>query len=102
MSINEWIGDIGIEVLFLKSVWIFYVYFIFVIFMVGFLGNLLFLYVFLFRNMCGIFVSIYLVFLLILDFLMLIFYVMVEWIRRGLVYIRFDLKLMFIDVEGLC
>lgn len=45
-SINEWIGDIGTEASFLKSARIFYAYFTPVILVVGFLGNLLSLYVF--------------------------------------------------------
>lgn len=101
-SINEWIGDIGTEASFLKSARIFYAYFTPVILMVGFLGNLLSLYVFLSRNMRGISASTYLASLSTSDLLTLIFYVTVEWIRRGLVYIRPDLKLTFIDVEGLC
>lgn len=101
-SFNEWIGDFGTEASFLKSSRIFYAYFTPVILVVGFLGNLLSLYVFLSRNMRGISASTYLASLSTSDLLTLIFYVTVEWIRRGLVYVRPDLKLTFIDVEGLC
>ncbi|XP_061182293.1 neurotensin receptor type 1-like [Saccostrea echinata] len=100
-TIHGWIGDIGTDT-FLRNSRIFYSYFTPVILVVGFVGNLLSLYVFLSRNMRGLSASTYLAALSTSDLLTLIFYVTVEWLRRGLMYLKPDVMLTFIDVDGLC
>ncbi|XP_062609738.1 neurotensin receptor type 1-like isoform X2 [Saccostrea cucullata] len=100
-SDHEWIGDFGTDT-FLRNSRIFYSYFTPVILIVGFVGNLLSLYVFLSRNMRGLSASTYLAALSTSDLLTLIFYVTVEWLRRGLMYLKTDITLTFIDVDGPC
>ncbi|XP_052097037.1 neurotensin receptor type 1-like [Mytilus californianus] len=73
-----------------------------VILLVGFLGNSLSLTVFLSRNMRNLSASSYLAALSVSDLLVLIFYVTVEWLKRGLVYLLPEFKLHFLDQNGTC
>ncbi|XP_048730695.1 neurotensin receptor type 1-like isoform X2 [Ostrea edulis] len=100
-SVHDWVGHIETDT-FLTNARIFYSYFTPGILIVGFLGNLLSLYVFLSRNMRGLSASTYLAALSTSDLLTLMFYVTVEWLRRGLLYLRPEIKLTFIDVDGFC
>lgn len=73
-----------------------------VILLVGILGNSLSLTVFLSRNMRNLSASSYLAALSISDMLVLILYVTVEWLKRGLVYLIPNTNLQFLDKDGAC
>ncbi|XP_076082812.1 cysteinyl leukotriene receptor 2-like [Mytilus galloprovincialis] len=80
----------------------FFAYFTPVILLVGIIGNSLSLNVFISRNMRCLSASTYLATLSTSDLLVLIFYVAVEWLRRGLAYLVPDAKLYFLDINGVC
>ena len=73
-----------------------------VILTIGVIGNSLSLNVFLSKNLRGISASAYLAALSATDLLTLAFYVTVEWLRRGLVYINPDAKVAFLEYNGIC
>lgn len=80
----------------------FYVYFTPVILIIGIFGNSLSLNVFLSKNMRSLSASTYLAALSSADLLTLVFYVTVEWLRRGLVHLSPDVRMTFLDFEGVC
>ncbi|XP_060064991.1 probable G-protein coupled receptor 139 [Ylistrum balloti] len=73
-----------------------------IILFIGILGNCLSLNVFLSKNMRGLSASTYLAAISSSDLLTLIFYVNVEWLRRGLVYLNSDVQVKFLDTTGVC
>lgn len=81
---------------------LFYVYVTPLILITGIIGNVLSLKVFLSRNLRGKSASSYLAALSVSDLMSLVFYVMVEWLRRGLVYIKPDVTITFLDSDGIC
>lgn len=81
---------------------LFYVYVTPVILFTGIVGNVLSLKVFLSRNLRGKSASSYLAALSISDLMSLIFYVTVEWLRRGLVYVYPNATVPLLDSEGVC
>ena len=80
----------------------FFAYFTPVILLIGILGNILSLAVFTRKNMWKLSASTYLAALSMSDMCSLVFYVLIEWMRRGLVHIHPDAKLAFLDVTGIC
>lgn len=80
----------------------FYSYFTPLILIVGICGNVLSLSVFLSRNMRKMSASIYLASLSTADIATLVFYVFVEWLRRGLVHIAPGSRIEFLESEGIC
>lgn len=74
------------------------------ILILGISGNILSLCVFLSENLRSLSASTYLAALSISDLLALVFYVMVEWLRRGLVYLEPDMKsrILFFDGNVVC
>lgn len=80
----------------------FYVYTTPFIFVLGVIGNLLSLTVFMSSNMRRLSASSYLAALSVSDLLVLIFYVLVEWLKRGLVHISPSTKIDFMDKNGIC
>lgn len=80
----------------------FFAYFTPVIFVMGLIGNGLSVAVFTTKNMRKLSASTYLASLSIADICALVFYVFIEWLRRGLAYISPDLKLAFLDHNGPC
>ncbi|XP_063406086.1 thyrotropin-releasing hormone receptor-like [Mytilus trossulus] len=81
---------------------LFYVYLTPVILIIGILGNSLSLNVFMSKNMRGMCASAYLAALSASDLSTLIFYVTVEWLRRGIVYIYPETKMAFLEYNGFC
>ena len=69
---------------------------------VGLTGNCLSLHIFLSQNMRGLSASTYLAAISGSDILTLIFYVTVEWLRRGIIYLNKDFQLPFLDMNGIC
>jgi hypothetical protein len=80
----------------------FYSYFTPIILVVGIVGNSLSLNVFISKNMRSLSASTYLAVLSTTDLLTLVCYVMVEWLRRGLVYLSPDIRMDFLNVNGVC
>lgn len=80
----------------------FYAYFTPVILIVGILGNSLSLKVFTSKKMRRLCASTYLAALSVSDLLTLLFYVLVEWLRRGLVYFVSEGHVAFLDYNGIC
>ena len=80
----------------------FYAYFTPIILVVGIVGNSLCLNVFLSRNMRCLSASTYLAALSTSDLSVLVFYVTVEWLRRGLAYLVPETKMEFLDINGIC
>ena len=80
----------------------FFAYITPIILLVGILGNCLSLHVFLSRNMRGLSASSYLAAISTADLLTLIFYVNVEWLRRGLTHLSPGAKLDFLDSAIAC
>lgn len=80
----------------------FFAYFTPVILLVGMVGNCLSLSVFTTKNMKKLSASIYLAALSIADISSLVFYVLVEWLRRGFTHINPEVKLSFLDADGVC
>lgn len=81
---------------------IFFAYFTPVIFVIGIIGNSISLAVFTSKNLRKLSASTYLAALSVADILSLIFYVLVEWLRRGIEHINPDLKITFLDKNGFC
>ena len=73
-----------------------------VIFMIGIFGNSLSLLVFRSKTLKKLSASTYLAALSISDNFSLVFYVLVEWLRRGLKDISPDLDVSFLNSNGLC
>ncbi|XP_052084882.1 probable G-protein coupled receptor 139 [Mytilus californianus] len=80
----------------------FFAYFTPIIIIIGVVGNLLSLHVFLSQNLRSLSASTYLAALSVSDLITIIFYVSVEWIRRGLTYLFPATNVKILDVEGLC
>ena len=80
----------------------FYAYATPFILVVGIIGNCLSLRVFLSTNMRKLSASTYLATLSISDMFVLFFYVTVEWLKRGLVYLAPGTKLYFLEMNGFC
>lgn len=80
----------------------FFAYLTPVILIVGIIGNSLSLAVFTTKHMRKMSASTYLAALSIADICTLVFYVFVEWLRRGLVYLLPEAKLKFLDSNGFC
>ncbi|XP_062616606.1 probable G-protein coupled receptor 139 [Saccostrea cucullata] len=80
----------------------FYAYFTPVILIVGFIGNSLSFNVFMSKGMRNLSASVYLAALSATDLVTLLCYVMVEWFRRGLVYLQPEWKVSFVDTDYLC
>ncbi|ESO85288.1 hypothetical protein LOTGIDRAFT_130696 [Lottia gigantea] len=80
----------------------FYSYFTPVILMIGLTGNLLSLRVFLSKNMRKLSASTYLAALSTSDILALIFYVLVDWLKRGLPALNPDLQVTFLETNVTC
>lgn len=80
----------------------FYAYFTPVILIVGFVGNTLSFNVFISKGMRNLSASVYLAALSATDLVTLLCYVMVEWFRRGLVYLDPHWKVSFVDIDYLC
>ncbi|XP_050404444.1 probable G-protein coupled receptor 139 [Patella vulgata] len=80
---------------------LFYAYFMPVVFVVGVIGNVLSINVFLSRNMRGLSGSKYILALSASDIAALVFYVLVEWLKRGLPFITHN-RVMFMDITGIC
>ena len=85
---------------FLKAGRSFYAYFTPVILLIGFVGNSLSLNVFISKNMRSLSASTYLAALSTSDLLTLVFYVTIEWLRKGLVYLKPEIRMHFIDING--
>lgn len=80
----------------------FYSYFTPVIIIVGIVGNCLSLNVFLSKNLRSLSSSTYLAALSASDLFTVIFYVAVEWIRRGLPYLFPEMNIHLLDFNGMC
>ena len=80
----------------------FFAYFTPIIFIVGLCGNGVSLAVFTSKAMRKLSASTYLAALSTSDICTLIFYVFIEWLRRGLVHIAPGSRVSFIDTNGLC
>lgn len=96
---KQTIGDIDPMLLAGKN---FFAYFTPVILIVGLFGNGLSLAVFTSKAMRKLSASTYLAALSTSDICTLIFYVFIEWIRRGLVHISPGSKVSFLDTNGIC
>ena len=80
----------------------FYSYFTPFILIIGLFGNLLSLSVFLSKNMRKMSASIYLASLSTADISTLLFYVFIEWLRRGLIHISPGSKIELLEFDGIC
>ena len=80
----------------------FYAYFTPLILIIGICGNILSLSVFLSKNMRKMSASVYLASLSTADISTLLFYVFIEWLRRGLVHISPESKIDILETNGLC
>lgn len=80
----------------------FYAYLTPIILTIGLLGNITSLTVFLSKNLRSMSASRYLAALSIADISTLVFYVFGEWLKRGLKNISPELKVTFLDTEGVC
>ncbi|KAL3891646.1 hypothetical protein ACJMK2_003898 [Sinanodonta woodiana] len=80
----------------------FLAYFTPIILVVGIVGNSLSLNVFLSKNMWMLSASTCLAAISLSDLMTLLFYVLVEWLRRGLVHISPSSKISFLDTNGIC
>ena len=80
----------------------FFAYFTPVILIVGLLGNGLSVAVFTSKAMRKLSASTYLAALSTSDICTLIFYVFIEWLRRGLIHISPETKPTFLDMNGIC
>ncbi|CAG5133303.1 unnamed protein product [Candidula unifasciata] len=80
----------------------FYTYVTPIVFTVGIIGNILSLMVFMSRNMRKLSASTYLAALSISDTCALVFYVLVDWLRRGLPYLPGQQATTFLEDQGLC
>ncbi|XP_041361225.1 neurotensin receptor type 1-like [Gigantopelta aegis] len=80
----------------------FYAYFTPMIMVIGIIGNSLSLNVFLSKNMRSLSASTYLAALSTSDLLALVFYVMIEWLIRGIPVLYPDKRVTFMHVDGVC
>ncbi|XP_059176638.1 thyrotropin-releasing hormone receptor-like, partial [Physella acuta] len=80
----------------------FYAYFTPMVFVVGMVGNSLSLCVFLSKNMRHLSASTYLAALSFSDIINLIFYVLYEWLTRGLRVITSGSHVSFLHIDGAC
>ena len=80
----------------------FYAYFTPFILVIGICGNILSLSVFLSKNMRKMSASVYLASLSTADISTLLFYVFIEWLRRGLIHISPESKINFLEINGIC
>lgn len=80
----------------------FFAYFTPIIILVGMVGNSFSLAVFTRKNMRKLSASTYLAALSLADICTLVFYVLVEWLRRGLVHINPEATISVLDVNGIC
>ncbi|XP_041355295.1 thyrotropin-releasing hormone receptor-like [Gigantopelta aegis] len=80
----------------------FYAYFTPFILVIGLTGNLLSLRVFMTRNMRKLSASIYLAALSLSDIFALLFYVVLEWLRRGMPSISEGFLPHFLETRGIC
>lgn len=80
----------------------FFAYITPIILIVGLTGNALSLAVFTSHKMRNLSAGTYLASLAIADICALLFYVLPEWLRRGLVHINSDIDTSFIDKNGPC
>lgn len=72
------------------------------IFIIGLVGNILSLRVFLTKNMRKLSASVYLAALSVADLLALCFYVLTEWIRRGIPAEHGHVTAVFLEQNGVC
>ena len=79
-----------------------YAYFTPVVFLIGVVGNGISLCVFLSKNMRGMSASRYLAALSTADISTLVFYVLTEWLRRGVEQIWTGHRVGFLNTEGVC
>ena len=80
----------------------FYAYFTPIIMVIGIIGNSLSLNVFLSKNMRSLSASTYLAALSTSDLFALVFYVMIEWLIRGIPVLYPDKRVTFMHVDGVC
>ncbi|OWF52805.1 thyrotropin-releasing hormone receptor-like [Mizuhopecten yessoensis] len=80
----------------------FFTYFTPVIFTIGLVGNILSLRVFLTKNMRKLSASVYLAALSVADLMALCFYVLTEWIRRGIPVESGQVTAPFLEQNGVC
>ncbi|XP_046362990.1 thyrotropin-releasing hormone receptor-like isoform X2 [Haliotis rufescens] len=80
----------------------FYSYFTPVILIIGLTGNILSLRVFVSRNMRKLSASTYLAALSTSDIMALVFYVLVDWLRRGLPFFSGNHEPVFLETHGVC
>ncbi|XP_041360979.1 thyrotropin-releasing hormone receptor-like [Gigantopelta aegis] len=80
----------------------FYSYFTPIVLVIGLTGNLLSLRVFMSRNMRKLSASTYLAALSLSDIFALLFYVLVEWLRRGMPEISGGVVPHFLETQGVC
>lgn len=102
-SLLDWIDGIERDSL-LHHARQFYSYCTPLILILGLSGNVLSLCVFLSKNLRSLSASTYLAALSVSDLLALVFYVSVEWLRRGLVYLdpAMKSKILFFDGDVVC
>lgn len=81
---------------------LFFIYFTPVIFLIGIVGNMLCLVVFMSKNMRKLSASIYLAALSCSDLIALIFYVLPEWLKHGLTSITGHHSATFLQQAGTC
>ncbi|XP_062577783.1 P2Y purinoceptor 1-like [Saccostrea cucullata] len=98
-----WLNDTGENSL-LHNARLFYSYCTPFVIVIGLLGNALSLCVFMTKNLRSLSASTYLSVLSVSDLLTLLFYVTVEWLRRGLVYLDPEMrnKTLFFDENVVC
>ena len=81
---------------------LFYAYFTPVIFIIGIVGNSISLMVFVCKSMRHLSASMYLASLSASDLMVLIFYVLTEWLTRGIPVLSPDSRVTFMHVNGVC
>jgi hypothetical protein len=80
----------------------FFAYFTPVVIVVGLVGNSLSLAVFTSKSLRKLSASSYLAALSMADISSLLFYVLIEWLRRGMEYIHPNAHINFLDRHGVC